>query len=151
VITMPDRSGEDDDVLHVLFDAADDTEDHVILEVALRAGLLWLCRCASYNPAKFERCERCRTRHLDTREPRTPAAIKLAAVRDYLIRAHGDEDADTRFVDACRNGLCDTPAWAAAEDVLAGADHYGYARAWSIIAEEIIAVVETTASKAAAR
>lgn len=148
---MPDHVDEDPDVLCVLLDEADDREDAVIREVAIRAGLLWLCRCGWYNTAGFERCECCRTRHLDSGPPRTPAAVALVAIRDYLIRAHGDQDGNARFVDACCNGLCEVPAWAVAEDILAGADHYGYRRAWPILAEEIIDAVNTMASTAVSR
>jgi hypothetical protein len=148
---VPDRVEDNHDVLHVLLDEADDREDEVIREVAVRARLLWLCRCGWYNAAVFERCENCRTRRLDSGQPRTTAAVKLSSVRDYLTRAYGDPDGDARFVDACRTGLCEMPAWAAAEDVLDAAEHYGYGRAWPILAEEIIAAVDTSASTAMSR
>jgi hypothetical protein len=87
--------------------------------------------------------QRCHVRRISADDPRHPAAITLAAVRDYLNRVHRGGDA--RFVDACRTSLCGTAAADAADEVFLGATHYGYARAWSVLADEIIVEVEAAA------
>ncbi len=130
--------------LDTLLAAATDHENLVIRDVAIRAGLRWHCPCGWLNPGTDQRCGECHVRRISADEPRHPDAIKLAAVRDYLNRAHRDGDA--RFVDACRTSLCGMAAADAADEVFLSATHYGYARAWSVLADEIIADVETTAN-----
>lgn len=127
--------------LNALFGRATEHEGAVIRRVAIRAGLLLLCRCGCSNPAGAERCDNCRTRVLTPTEPRTVEAVGLAAVRAYVGEEYADGDA--RFVAACRSGSCGGLAVEVADEVLAGAEHYGYPHAWRVLADEIIADVET--------
>lgn len=137
--------------LSALLDKANDHEESVIRGVAIRAGLLQHCRCGWYNHPEAERCDNCRTLVLPTGEPRTIPAVGLIAVRDYLIRVHGagagDADGAAQFVAACRTGACGAIALEVADEVFVGADHYTYRHVWKVIAEEIIAGVETHAIK----
>lgn len=133
-------------ILGVLLDHANDREEPVIREVAIRAGLLQHCRCGWYNPADAERCETCRTRVLAGTDPITVPALGLVAVRDYLIEAHGDADGTARFVAACRAGICGGLTFAVADEVIGGAEHYRYGNSWPVIAEEIVAGVEARAA-----
>ncbi|MGW4527807.1 hypothetical protein [Amycolatopsis sp. NPDC004378] len=132
--------------LSVLLEHADQHEDPVIREVALRAGLLQQCRCGWHNPAADDRCKSCRTRLLPAADQQTVPAVGLIAVRDYLTEAHGDADGDARFVAACRAGICGGLAFDVADDVLAGAQQYSYGNSWPVIAEEIVAGVEARAA-----
>ncbi|WP_370973941.1 hypothetical protein [Amycolatopsis sp. cg9] len=141
---MPDPA-DAKTTLDVLLSASTAREDTVIRGVALRAGLLRLHGCGWYNPGSAERCENCRTRVLPDTEPETIPALGMVAVRDYLTEAHGDADGPAQFVAACRAGICGGLAFNVADDVLAGAQHYGYGRAWPVIAAEIIAGVEARA------
>jgi hypothetical protein len=139
--SAPDR------VLLVLLDEANDREDRVIRDVALRAGLLQQCRCGWYNPAALQRCEVCRTRLIgEDVEPRTPAAIAAHGVLRYLVEAHRDGEA--HFVTACVDGYCGEIPADVAQDVITDAQHFGYRDKHCIVAWEVIAEIEARAAAA---
>ncbi|GAA2678923.1 MULTISPECIES: hypothetical protein [Actinosynnema] len=127
--------------LKVLFEKAAEHEAAVIRRVALLGDLPLLCRCGVFNPSGTERCENYSTRVLATTEPRTVEAVRLAAVGACLDEEHADSDA--RFAAACRSGSCGGMEVEVADEVLAGAEHYRYPHALPVIADEIIADVET--------
>jgi len=51
--------GTERDVLAVLFAVATDSQEAVLRELAIAAGLQWLCPCGWYNPGPDVQCEAC--------------------------------------------------------------------------------------------
>ncbi|HET6285719.1 MAG TPA: hypothetical protein VFG15_03075 [Amycolatopsis sp.] len=130
-----------DSILVQLLRAATDRESEMINDLAVRAGLFRRCRCGHTNVPDAGRCESCYTRVLPDCLPRTAPAIGLAAIRRYLTQL----DDDDSFVAGCREGRCGEHALAAVETVLAGAVSRGYSTRWSVIADEIVALVDERA------
>lgn len=137
--------------LHALLQVATDTEDPVIRAVAVRAGLLKLCRCGWYNPADFQRCEDCRARLIgEDFEPRTPHGFAAYGVLRYLHETHPDgeapPDGEARFVAACLDGFCGEIAADIAHEVVTDAEHFGYRDRHTVLAWEVLAGIDARAS-----